>query len=432
MGAARYKPYPAYKPSGVEWLGDIPEGWEAKRLGNLFEERREKVSDKDYPPLSVTMQGIVPQLETAAKSLDSDNRKLVKAGDFVINSRSDRKGSAGLSALDGSVTLISNVLKPRDIEGSFAHHLLKSYPFQEEYYRFGKGIVADLWSTNFNSMKNITLPVVPKEEQTKIAAFLDYETGKIDALIAKQERLIALLEEKRQAVISHAVTKGLNPNAPLRPSGIDWLGDVPEHWEVGRLRWYISISSGEGLSNQFITSNLDENNANRVVGGNGAMGFTNKVNTTEKRIVIGRVGALCGNVHFFDEDCWITDNALQISKWRSFSDDFLVHLIRAANLNDLANKSAQPLITGNQVKSIEVAIPPVEEQKKIEKFLENQVDIFAKLSSKAQSAITLLKERRTALISAAVTGKIDVRDWQPPQAVSDTDLSTETLQEAAL
>jgi type I restriction enzyme, S subunit len=242
-GQAKYRPYPAYKPSGVEWLGDIPEGWKTTRLKSLFDERREKVSDKDFQALSVTMKGIVPQLENAAKTDDGDNRKLVREGDFVINSRSDRKGSSGVSSLDGSVSLISTVLCPKGIAPEFVHHLFKSYNFQEEFYRFGKGIVADLWSTNFASMKNITVPVVPHPEQNKIAAFLDYETAKIDALIAKQQRLIALLEEKRQAVISHAVTKGLDPAAPLRPSGIDWLGDVPAHWEmkrVGLLCHYIS------------------------------------------------------------------------------------------------------------------------------------------------------------------------------------------------
>ena len=152
---SRYKSYPIYRDTGLEWLGELPKHWQIKRLGQFFKERREKVSDKDYSALSVTKQGIVPQLENAAKTDAGDNRKLVRKNDFVINSRSDRKGSSGVSEFEGSVSLISIVMKPRGINPQFAHHLLRSYPFQEEFYRYGKGIVADLWSTNSSEMKNI-------------------------------------------------------------------------------------------------------------------------------------------------------------------------------------------------------------------------------------------------------------------------------------
>src|SRR5690554_2988110 len=191
------------------------------------------------------MKGIVPQLENAAKTDAGENRKLVLEDDFVINSRSDRKGSAGVSTLDGSVSLISIVMVPKRITPSFAHHLLRSYPFQEEFYRFGKGIVADLWSTNSSEMKNILIPEMPVSEQTQNANILDRETAKIDALIEKQQRLIALLKEKRQAVISHAVTKGLDPNAPMKDSGVEWLGEVPAHWEVKKFSHCASIRNGQ-------------------------------------------------------------------------------------------------------------------------------------------------------------------------------------------
>ena len=193
----KWRTYPRYKDSGVEWLGKVPEHWDVKHLNYYFSERREKVSDSDFQPLSVTKNGVVPQLETAAKTDDGDNRKLVRVGDFVINSRSDRRGSSGLSALDGSVSLINTVLQPYNlIDGRFAHHLLRSYPFQEEFYRYGKGIVADLWSTNYSEMRNISLSLPVLAEQSAIAAFLDRETAKLDTLIAKQEQLIELLLER--------------------------------------------------------------------------------------------------------------------------------------------------------------------------------------------------------------------------------------------
>jgi type I restriction enzyme, S subunit len=229
--------YPIYKDSGVAWLGSVPEHWTVRRLGFYFTERREKVSDKDYAPLSVTRHGIVPQLETAAKTDDGDNRKLVRQGDFVINSRSDRKGSAGVAGADGSVSLISTVLAPREaLDSGFVHHLLRSVPFQEEYYRFGKGIVSDLWSTGYSEMRNITLAIPSQSEQQLIAGFLADETHRIDALVAEQQRLVELLKEKRQAIISHAVTKGLHPDARMKSSGIEWLGDIPAHWDVKQLR----------------------------------------------------------------------------------------------------------------------------------------------------------------------------------------------------
>ena len=157
--------YPEYKDSGVDWLGEVPAHWEVKRLSHYFDERRQKASDAEFAPLSVTKNGVVPRLETAAKTQDGDNRKKVCAGDFVINSRSDRKGSAGISPTDGTVSLICIVLEPKGVKGGFVHHLLRSVPFQEEFYRYGKGIVADLWSTGYSEMKNIVLALPPNEEQ---------------------------------------------------------------------------------------------------------------------------------------------------------------------------------------------------------------------------------------------------------------------------
>jgi len=189
--------YPHYKPTGSAWLGNVPSHWNLERLGLHFNERRTKVSDKDYQPLSVTKNGIVPQLDTAAKTDDGDNRKLVKSGDFVVNGRSDRKGSSGLSKLDGSVSLINIVLQPaKSVHPEFCHYLLRSTAFQEEFYRMGNGLVADLWTTHFSDMKNIQLALPPIEEQRQITGLLTYETSRIDSLIEKKTRFIELLQGK--------------------------------------------------------------------------------------------------------------------------------------------------------------------------------------------------------------------------------------------
>ncbi len=197
-----FKEYEQYKDSGVGWLENVPEHWNVDRLGTFFHERREKVSDTEYMPLSVTKNGVVPQLDTAVKTDDGDNRKKVCSGDFVINSRSDRKGSSGIASQDGSVSLINIVLQPIDITKYFTHYLLRSPPFQDEFYRNGKGIAADLWSTHFSEMKNILIPSPPLSEQAAIAAFL----AKTDALITEFNTVLTLFQEQRKALISAAVT----------------------------------------------------------------------------------------------------------------------------------------------------------------------------------------------------------------------------------
>ena len=236
--------YESYKESGVEWLGEIPEHWELTRLGTRFEERKTKVSDKDFPPLSVTKNGTIPQLANAAKSNDGDNRKLVNKGDFVINSRSDRKGSSGIAYQDGSVSLIYIVLEPIDIEPNYCNYLLKSYNFIEEFYRMGHGIVADLWTTRYHEMKMIMIGIPPLPEQTAIAQFLDDKTTKIDAAIAIKTQQISLLKERKQIVIHKAVTRGLDDSVPLKDSGVEWIGEIPEHWEVKRFRYVFNLGKG--------------------------------------------------------------------------------------------------------------------------------------------------------------------------------------------
>ena len=245
MKVVAYPTYDSYKYSGVEWLGCVPSSWTLTRLGGLFDERKSKVSDKDFEPLSVTKNGIFPQLETAAKTNDGDNRKLVKAGDFVINSRSDRKGSSGVSPLDGSVSLINIVLKPTGILPEFCNHILKSYAFVEEYYRMGHGIVADLWTTRYDEMCTIIMALPTPEEQRAIAAFLDEKCAKIDEAVRIKEAQIVLLRERRQILIQEAVTRGLNPDAPIKDSGIDWIGQIPAHWEVTKLKYAADIFRGK-------------------------------------------------------------------------------------------------------------------------------------------------------------------------------------------
>ena len=221
------------KDSGLKWLGKIPADWTLAKIGGLYSIRNEKVSDKDYPPLSVTNKGILPQLETAAKTNDGDNRKLVRVGDFAINSRSDRRGSCGISPYDGSVSLINIVMVPRnEMVPTYYEWLFHTTQFGDENYRWGHGIVDDLWTTGWQDMKKITIPMPPLDEQRRIAKYLDAKCAEIDALAADIQTQIDTLEQYKRSVITEAVTKGLNPDVEMKDSGIEWVGMIPAHWII--------------------------------------------------------------------------------------------------------------------------------------------------------------------------------------------------------
>lgn len=195
------------KDSGFEWLGEIPSHWKLTRIANLYRVRNQKVSDKDFPPLSVTMKGIVPQLETAAKTNDGDNRKLVRVGDFAINSRSDRRGSCGISAFDGSVSLINTVLKPMsEMNPRYYNWLFHTVQFADEYYKHGHGIVDDLWTTTWQEMRKIVIPTPPLDEQEIIANYLDEKCSKIDDCIAEKKEQIETLQNYKKSLIFEYVT----------------------------------------------------------------------------------------------------------------------------------------------------------------------------------------------------------------------------------
>ena len=243
------------KNSKIMWIGEIPEGWDTNNIGNLYSIRNEKVSDKDYEPLSVTKFGIVPQLDTAAKTNDGDNRKLVKTGDFVINSRSDRRGSCGISPMDGSVSLINTVLSPRgQMNPAFYNWLFHTESFADEFYKWGHGIVDDLWTTRWQEMKRISIIAPPLSEQQKIADYLDRKCSEIDKMIALEEKIIEELKAYKQSVITEAVTKGLNPDVPMKDSGIEWIGEIPEVWSVLPFKACYRMFKGLNITKDNLTS----------------------------------------------------------------------------------------------------------------------------------------------------------------------------------
>ena len=233
------------KDSGIEWIGNIPGYWNLTKIGMLYTLRNIKVNDKDYPPLSVTKLGVTPQLDTVAKTNAHDARKLVKKGDFAINSRSDRKGSCGISKYDGSVSLINTVLTPKGkMNPNYYDWLFHTTQFAEEFYKNGHGIVDDLWTTNWQDMKKITLPTPPIEEQQKIANFLDSKCSEIDAIATDIQNEITVLKEYKKSVITEAVTKGLNPNVEMKDSEIAWIGEISQEAKLVPLKYLCKLIRG--------------------------------------------------------------------------------------------------------------------------------------------------------------------------------------------
>lgn len=383
-----------------------PDGWALRSLGQVFVERKEKGSDKEFPALSVTMNGIVPQLETAAKTDRGDDRKVVRIGDYVINSRSDRKGSSGLSKFEGSVSLISIVMKPTAIQPQFAHHLLRSVAFQEEFYRFGRGIVDDLWSTRFDDLKRIQVYLPSSDQQIRIATYLDRETARIDALIERKTRFIELLKEKRQALITQAVTKGLDQTVPMKDSGVEWIGEVPGHWEIVALKRAIMLQRGHDLPDA-----ARKNGEVPVVSSGGVIGTHDRARARAPGIVTGRYGSI-GQFTYVENDYWPLNTALYSVDLRGNETRFVWYLLQSISHLFLmhSTKSAVPGIDRNDIHREFAAIPMLHEQKEIADFLDAECLKLESLQSLVQRSIDLLKERRSALITAAVTGQIDLRE----------------------
>lgn len=406
-----------------------PDGWKLRSLGQVFAERKEKGSDRDFPALSVTMNGIVPQLETAAKTDRGDDRKVVRVGDYVINSRSDRKGSGGISNLEGSVSLISIVMKPTDIESKFAHHLLRSVAFQEEFYRFGRGIVADLWSTRFDDLKRIQVYLPPNEQQARIASALDRETARIDALIEKKTRFIELLKEKRQALITQAVTKGLDPKVPMKDSGVEWIGKVPTHWRVVKLKQLGKLKGGSGFP-PALQGETDNEIGFYKVGDLGKSADGVHLAEANHSITQDQAKKLGARIFDVGTICWakigaaLSLNRRRVLVSRACLDNnmtgFIVDqrignpsyclvLMSIVDFSIHARPGAVPSFSEGDQGELQVPCPPLGEQAAIFANIQARTMRLDKLLAKTSASIDLLRERRSALITAAVTGQIDLR-----------------------
>lgn len=422
------KRYEAYKPSGTAWFTSVPEPWNILKINALFSQRKEKVSDKDFAPISVTKNGIMPQLETVAKTDDGDNRKKVCVGDFVINSRSDRKGSCGISSFDGSVSLINIVLQPRqELNGRYAHYLLRSQPFSEEFYRNGRGIVADLWTTRYSEMKNILLPVPPRDEQDQIVRYLDWQVSKINRLIAAKRKQIELLKEHKEAFINTAVTRGIVGDIPLKESGMQWLPKIPAHWKpvpakalfrnISELRHeddpMLAATQKYGLIEQ---AEYMRRENRRIVLANDNL---DKWLHVEPNDFIISLRSFQGGLEKCDKPGCVTWHYVVLRPQQYVYSPFYKWFFKSASYIGALQKTSDFIRDGQDLRfsnfiKVGLFVIPMAEQVEIADRLDSEIPKYQKAIDTLEKEIQQINEYRTRLISDAVTGQIDVRGIEIP------------------
>lgn len=415
-----------FKDSGIEWIGQIPKEWEVNIIGNLYQVRNEKVSDRDYPPLSVTMNGIVPQLETAAKTNNGDDRKLVCKGDFAINSRSDRRGSCGVSQYDGSVSLINTILKPRgSMNPQYYNWLFHTELFADEFYRWGHGIVDDLWTTRWQEMKNISIVSPSLSEQQKIADYLDNVCSEVDEMVALQETMIEELKAYKQSVITEAVTKGLNPNVPMRDSGIDWIGEIPEHWSTTKIKKIARTNSGSTPRNI-----SDGENSNivwiRTTDINDDVVYDSSLHLTSEEyssascpmldegtcvVAMYGGGGTIGKSGMLGVKATINQALCSMEVGDSFTGEYLFCILRSVRyywMKYAVGTRKDPNINQEIVRNMIIPFPPIDEQRAIATYLDTKCSEIDSLIALKQAKIEELKEYKKSVIYEYVTGKKEV------------------------
>lgn len=419
--------YADYTSVPTAWLTELPSHWDCKKIGSLFSERKTKVSDKEFQPLSVAKIGVVPQLETAVKTDAGDNRKLVRAGDFVINSRSDRKGSCGVSELDGSVSLINIVLTPRSQwNAKYVHYLMRSQPFSEEYYRYGRGIVSDLWTTRFSEMKNILLPIPSRSEQDQIVRFLDWKVSMINRLINTKRKEIKAVDAMKRSMVSSAVTRGLNPGTPMKFSGVKWLGDIPEHWKTIKLRQLlhpVSIKNHPELpllsvvrEQGVIVRDVTDKEANHNYIPDDLSGYKM---VKKGQFAMNKMKAWQGSYGISDYT-GIVSPAYFIFDVSFDNLEYFHYAIRSKVYVNFFAQASDGIRVGqwdlqmDKMKEIPFIVPPADEQVAIVEYIKKTLPRYDVAIEKLTAEVETLEEYKAKLIADVVTGKIDVRDAEIP------------------
>lgn len=406
------------KDSGVEWIGNIPKNWNIGRIGELYTERNQKVSDIDFLPLSVTMQGILPQLANVAKTDAHDDRKLVKKDDFVINSRSDRRGSCGIADRDGSVSLINTVLNPRnEMNPQYYSWLFHSSMFADEFYKWGHGIVDDLWTTRWADMKQIAVPCPSLIEQQQIASFLDSKCSAIDDVVTKTQESIEEYKKLKQAVITEAVTKGVRGKRPMKDSGIDWIEKIPSEWNIVKIKKVMYDVNQQSRAQE---EQLSVTQDRGIIKSSEAKIANPSLNTEGWKlvqpddIVFNKYKAHSG-VFFVSQFRGIV--TFNYSVYRCYENNypaFLEYLYKSSGcISEFiksmkgVGESISPLYT-KDLFQIYISQPSYKEQREIADYLDKKCAAIDSLIEKKQQFIEELTAYKKSLIYEYVTGKKEV------------------------
>lgn len=418
----RYKIYPEFKDSGVKWLGDIPADWEVKKLKYLCriqtgsKDTVNAVDDGKYPFF------VRSQTVERINSVGADCEAVLTAGDGVGVGKVYHYFN-GKFDFHQRVYMLNNF---NNVLGRFVYYYLSSNFYKVAMEGNAKSTVDSLRLPQFLNFE-FSLPSI--EVQSKIANFLDHETAKIDTLITKQEKLIELLKEKRQAVISHAVTKGLNPQAPMKDSGVEWLGEVPEHWVNKAYRYACKIYRGKfGHRPRNDPAFYDGDYPFIQTGDVARAGkyiqdykqtLNDKGITVSQKFPIGTlmmaIAANIGDTAILGFEAYAPDSVVGFKPKADIDLEFLRYSFMAAlpALEQTSTQSTQANLNVDRIGAVKATFPPLEEQKSIVQYLDTLLERYDAVEEESLSSIELMRERKTALISAAVTGKIDVRDWQP-------------------
>ena len=443
MMSGKYQAYPEYKYSGVEWLGDIPEHWECIKLKYVADLSGEKIEPEPHQKY-VGMENVESWSGKYLQKDDANPEGLstcFSEMDVLFGKLRPYLAKSWLASFSGICSSEFLVLKTHKVRPKFLNYytLIEEFIETVDSSTYGSKMPRASW--DFISL--IGVPVPDDSESEKIANFLDHETAKIDTLIEKQQHLIKLLKEKRQTVISHAVTKGLNPDVPMRDSGVEWLGEVPEGWIVRRLKYTSKLQSGIPKGKD-LTGKISINVPMLRVA-NVQDGYLNLDDVHEMPIEpdqLERYALKMGDVLMNeggDNDklgrgaVWqseikpcIHQNHVFAIRPYTIEPEWLDLVTRASyakfHFFRVAKQSTNlASISSTNIKETPLVIPPENERQEIMKYILGRIDSFDKVEEKGMTQIALLKERRTSLISAAVTGKIDVRDWQSPQKLLASD-----------
>jgi type I restriction enzyme S subunit len=457
--------YPAYKDSGVEWLGEVPEHWEVGSFRRLIKSvgngtTADQVDEADDTVAVSRIETISTgqiNFEKAGHVAPQDvaKRFLLNAGDILFSHINSLSMVGNVAIYLGGRPLLHgmNLLRIQplsSVSSEWVLYWLKSKNIRQEVESRAKPAINQA-SISTDSVRALPGLIPPKVEQTQIARFLDHETARIDALIEEQQRLIELLKEKRQAVISHAVTKGLDPTVPMKDSGVEWLGEVPAHWKVSKLGHYAQILTGFPFPSASFSH--DESDVRLLRGANIGVGSLKWIDTVywnlsegdnlssylmeEGQIVLGMdrpwisEGMRIARVTQEDMPCLLLQRVAAITPSAEFDDEYLFFLLASELFKtyvepDLTGVSV-PHISPEQIMSFQISVPEIGEQRRISSFIRTQLDQMSALFEQASESVELLQERRSALISAAVTGKVDVRGWQPPASAQAPELVEEAV-----